>query len=120
MIARMSDKDKKVFAEHGIIDFWFGCKDEIDHLREKEFREKNYTATPMVWDFYIQTGDGKTYLFHPTWSTKIVNMKELDKERPSTPPPKGHEKLQLNLKRQYPIKGSAELTTEEKKENAQK
>ena len=74
----------------------------------------------MVWDFYIQTGDGKTYLFHPTHSCKQVKMKELDKKRPPTPPPKGHEKLQLNLKRQYPLKGSAELTSDEKKMIAQK
>ena len=40
MMARMSETDKKIFAEHGIIDFWFGCKDEIDHLRRKEFLKK--------------------------------------------------------------------------------
>ena len=38
MMARMSETDKKILTEHGIIDFWFGCKDEIDHLRKKEFR----------------------------------------------------------------------------------
>ena len=117
MIARMSETDKKTFAEHGIIDFWFGCKDEIDHLRTKEFRQKNYTATPMVWDFYIKTGDDKTYNFHPNWSGKVVRMNEVGK---STPPPNGFEKLRHNLNRQYPLKGSAELTDEEKKMIAEK
>ena len=117
MISRMSDKDKKEFAENGIVDFWFGCKDEVDHLRLKAFRQ-NYTAMPMVWDFYIQTGDGKTYLFHPAHSSKQVRMKLVDEERPSTPPPERLEKLQKNINRQYPLKGSAQLTAEEKKRKA--
>ena len=112
MIARMSDKTKKPFAENCTVDFWFGWKDEVDHLRLGTFGKNKYATRPKVWDFYIKRKDGKTWLFHPAHSTSTVRMDEVS-DLPSTPPPTGFEKTQDRLNRLYPFKECAQRTPSE-------
>ena len=104
MVWLLNKTTREDFAKDGIVDFWFAPRDEIDALGIKTFGRKHFDTTPKVWDFYITRKDGTTHLFHPSRTNKRFNMKKLT-PRPAAPPPEGHEKLRVRLKRLWGERG---------------